>query len=139
MEALTNYLTDIAEKSKIKRFPGSNTHSKNNPPWFDKNCSNLKKEITALGKKIKRDPNNEEIKIRLSKQKTSLKKTVKKNKLAHKETILQKMKWSNKKAKLFWKLLGKLEHKKMTGLLSKESQATAGKHISKMYYKAHTL
>ena len=51
VEALTNSLTDITEKSKIKRFPGSNTHSRNNPPWFDKNSSNLKKEITALGKK----------------------------------------------------------------------------------------
>ena len=51
MEALTNYLTDIAEKSKIKRFRGSDTHSKNNPPWFDKNCSNLKNGDHSSGEK----------------------------------------------------------------------------------------
>ena len=64
-----------------------------------------------LGKKVKRNPNNEEQKRLLTKLKRSLTTTVKKSKLAYKDTILQKMKWSSKRAKLFWKLVGKLDHK----------------------------
>ena len=111
VDSLTNLLMDIADKSKIKRLQISNSNSKKNPPWFDKTCSKLKKEIISQGKSIKRDPKNKEQKRLLTQLKRSLRNAVRKNKLAYKETILQEMKWSIKKTKQFWKLLDKLEYK----------------------------
>ena len=60
---------------------------------------------------MKIEPNNDTLKRELTELKRSLKRTVRKNKLAYKESILQKMKWSRKNTNLFWKLLEKLEHK----------------------------
>ena len=48
----------------------------------------MKNEIISLGKKVTRDPNNLNLKMRLAKQKKSLKNTIKKNKILYKETIL---------------------------------------------------
>ena len=70
----------------------------------------MKRAIVSLGKDIRRMPENYDQKKTLAEHKKSLKKMVKNKKSEYKDTILQKMKWSNKKSKLFWKLLDKLRH-----------------------------
>ena len=67
--------------------------------------------ITAQGKKIKKEPNNNKYKSDLTQLKRTLKRTVRKNKLNYKETILQEMNWSRKNNNKFWKLLDKLDYK----------------------------
>ena len=51
-------------------------------------------------------------KQQLSVSKRKLKKAVQKNKWAYKNSLIQKMKWSKKEGKTFWKLLDKLDKKK---------------------------
>ena len=112
VDSITNLLLQIAETANIKQSPTYKTDHHMNPPWFDKNCSKLKKEINILAKKIKKSPKkSEDQKNLLTKLKKSFKATVKKSKLLYKDQILQKMHWSNKRTKEFWKLVGKLEHK----------------------------
>ena len=135
VESVTNLLTEIAETTKIKQSPISKFDPNKNPSWFDKTCSELKREIIILGKKVKRNPNNEEQKRLLTKLKRSLTTTVKKSKLAYKDTILQKMKWSSKRSKLFWKLVAKLSISQMIEILSQEFRGKIGRHISKTFYK----
>ena len=84
-------------RQTLKKFLFINPIDKKTPPpWFDKLCTQLKKMITAQGKKIKKEPNNKKYKSELTQLKRSLKRTVRKNKLNYEETILQKMNWSRK-------------------------------------------
>ena len=45
--------------------------------WFDKECSDLKKHITNLGKKLRSQQGNQELRNELCRCKTNLKKLVK--------------------------------------------------------------
>ena len=65
-----------------------------------------------MGKEICRDPHNVSLKQQLTRLKRKLKKTVQKNKWEYKNTLIQKMSWSKKESKTFWKLLDKLDKKK---------------------------
>jgi len=48
---ISDILVDAAEIIKIKTV---RKEEKNNPPWFDKIRSNVKKDITVLGSKVKK-------------------------------------------------------------------------------------
>ena len=109
VEDITNFLTKIAKTSNIKMRKIRNSTGKVNPPWFNNDCTKIKNKIVSLGTKITKDPNNPDLKIELTKEKKSLKNIIKRNKLSHKEAIMQQMKLSNKQSKKFWKLLSKLE------------------------------
>ena len=80
-----------------------------NPPWFDEECSKLKNEINALGKVVKRHPKNKSHKEELVNLKRTLKKSVKRKKSQYKQELVQKMEWSRKDSKVFWKLFDKFE------------------------------
>ena len=81
-------------------------------PWFDKECSEIKHKITKMGKKLRGDRENKELRNELFQLKSKLKKTVRKKKRLHKKTILQEMELcTSTSQKKYWKLLGKLEEK----------------------------
>ena len=46
---ITDFL--IAEKAKVKIATKKKNAVNNNPPWFDKTCSKIKKEIKSIGRK----------------------------------------------------------------------------------------
>ena len=84
-------------------------------------------------------PNNLTLKLRLAKQKKSLRNTIKKNKALYKETILEKMKLSKKKAKEFWKLLSKLERKRNSQtIIDGISWEKRKSHFKKVLQNANT-
>ena len=111
VSGLTEILTKTAKQARVK--VAKNKKNKiENPPWFDKSCEKLKSEIKSLGKKIRGDPHNFTLKEQLSASKRKLKKEVKKNKWTYKNALIQKMSWSVKESKTFWKLLDKLDKKR---------------------------
>ena len=57
VDYITELLTDVADKSKIKTIK-HNSKPNDDPPWFDKECTKLKNKIRELGKKRKRFPQN---------------------------------------------------------------------------------
>ena len=61
------------------------------PPWFDNSCASLKGDIGSLGRKIKNNSENQNLKIELSNLKRKLKKLVHKNKHAYKGNSLQEI------------------------------------------------
>ena len=84
----------------------------NTKPWFDKECSDIKQKITEMGKKLRGDRENKDLRKELFQLKIKLKKTVRKKKRAHKKSILQKMELcTSTSQKKYWNLLGKLEEK----------------------------
>ena len=116
---ITNILINIADKAKIRTI-SKPRQDKNDPPWFDKECVDLKKEIQDLGKRRKQFPNCQATRNDLSKAKKMFKKIIKRNKSQFKNTLIQKMNWKKKDAKSFWKLLDKLDQKR-GGDIFKES------------------
>ena len=106
---ITDFLIETAEKAKVKIATKKTNAVNNNPPWFDKTCSKIKKEIKSIGRKLKGDPNNAIIRHKLYSLKKSLKSQIRKNKMNFKSSIFQKMNWYRNDSKLFWKLLDKLE------------------------------
>ena len=61
------------------------------PPWFDEDCTNMKKEIKALGRERKRLPKCEHIRTKLFESKKRLKRRVKNNKIKYKDSIVKEM------------------------------------------------
>ena len=51
-------LHSAAKESNIKMTNNKRKARKHDPPWFDKNCKTMKKEITSLGKKLRTFPDN---------------------------------------------------------------------------------
>ena len=78
----------------------------------DKECSDIKQKITEMGKKLRGDRENKDLRKELFQLKTKLKKTVRKKKRTHKKSILKEMELcTSTSQKKYWKLLGKLEEK----------------------------
>ena len=111
VSGLTKILIKTAKEAKINTVEKKKKNTEN-PPWFNNSCEELKSEIKSLGKEICRDPHNVSLKQQLTRLKRKLKKTVQKNKWEYKNTLIQKMSWSKKESKTFWKLLDKLDKKK---------------------------
>ena len=111
VEYISDFLIDVAASAKIKSIP-KNPKKNEDPPWFDDECTKLKKKTTLLGKKRKRFPNCDITRNELSKAKKTLKKTVQQNKIKFKNTLMQEMSLKKKDTKTFWKLLEKLGQKK---------------------------
>ena len=106
---ITDLLIKTAEKAKVKIATKKKSAVNNNPPWFDKTCSEIKNEIKSIGRKLKGDPNNATIRHKLYSTKRRLKTQVRKNKTNFQSSLFQKMNWNRNDSKLFWKLLDKLE------------------------------
>ena len=115
VDGISEFLIDVSEKNNIKRTKGK-TRVVGNSPWFDEECSKLKREINSLGKTIKCHPKDKSHKAELVKLKRILKKTVRRKKSQYKTALVQKMEWSRKDSKNFWKLLDKFEKQKDDGV-----------------------
>ena len=111
VDPLTEVLLKTANKAGVKTKTYLKNKFSNDPPWFDKTCTKMKNEIKTMGKRVRKNPLNQTLKIELLKLKRHLKKTVQKNKKRYKEEILASMNLSRKNSRQFWKLLEKLEHK----------------------------
>ena len=76
------------KKAKIKTLK-KNSKAAQNPSWFDESCEKMKNEINRIGKQIKKEPKEGSHKQNLSKMKKDLKKTIKKNKVRYKNTLMR--------------------------------------------------
>ena len=93
---------------KAKYVKGNDS---NDPPWFDSSCKELKDSIRDLGKKIRKNPRNDNLKATLAARKKEFKKLVQENKSKHKNDLMSKMQQSRKDSKKFWNLLDKMNKK----------------------------
>ena len=116
VEYITGILLNAADSAKIKT-KSNRSQDFNNPPWFNKECVDLKKKVSTLGKQRKRLPNCEITRIELSKVKRKLKATIKGNKAKFKIDLLRNMNLRRKDTKMFWKLLDKLGRKQEKDIL----------------------
>ena len=72
---INNLLLNAAETSKIRKF---RKRSMQDPPWFDKECKELKTSITACGKTLRKTPHDAPTRERLYILKKKLKNLIKK-------------------------------------------------------------
>ena len=81
-------------------------------PWFDKECVDIKRKVRELGKKLRCDKGDENLRYELFEMKKRLKKSVRSKKRQHKKNILNEMEQcTDKNQKKYWKLLQKFEQK----------------------------
>ena len=98
-------------------------------PWFDKECLDLKKSLTEIGKKLRDDKGNVELRNEIFALKKKLKKMVRKKKRLHKKKILNEMeKCSFTDQKKYWNLVRQLEQKE-----EDKTQYVSPKHLSEHY------
>ncbi len=107
------FKTSILEASKKcnlkKKKQNKNMKTK---PWFDKEYLELKNNMTEMGKKLRSDQGNKDLREKLFELKKKLKKTVRKKKRLHIKMILNEMEQcASPNQKKYWKLLGQLEQK----------------------------
>ena len=81
-------------------------------PWFDGDCTNTKNLVRKLGKDLKKEPQDQEIRNVLHTEKQRLKKLVTRKKREYKQKLIDKMSRNHKSPREFWKLLDKLSDKK---------------------------
>jgi hypothetical protein len=98
-------------------------------PWFDKECLDLKKSLTEIGKKLRDDKGNVELRNEIFALKKKLKKMVRKKKRLHKKNFLNEMeKCSFTDQKKYWNLVRQLEQKE-----DDKTQYVSPKHLSEHY------
>ncbi len=122
-------ILDASKECNLKK----KTHRKNAKlnPWFDKECLDLKKTLTEIGKKLRCDHGNKELRTELFALKKKLKKTVRKKKRLHKKNVLKEMEQcTNMNQKKYWDLLKQLEQKEPN-----TTQYVSPKHLSDHYKK----
>ena len=106
-------LKSFATKSKIKVSKSHQSKQRNTNPWYDIECHNIKLEIEKKANQLKKDPFNKSIKESTYALKRKYKNTVKKKKKNYKSEIINKLNCTNKSSKQFWKLLDKLNSKRV--------------------------
>ena len=113
MEDIKSFLMDTATASEIKKTK-SRRKKKTDKPWFNKECSDLKKEILSSGKQLRSDPDNVSVREKLYVLKRTLRNAVRRNKTEYKKAIIDEMcsDLSNKQKKEYWNGLRKLEGKR---------------------------
>ena len=105
---VSEVLVEAADRIKAKFVKG---HDNQDPPWFDSSCKEMKDSIRDLGKMIRKNPRNDNLKTTLSAKKKELKRCVPKNKTNYKNDLMSKMQQCRKDSKKFWNLLDKMEKK----------------------------
>ena len=108
VKTLTETILNCASQSGIstQKIKLKNT---NQPPWFTRECTKLKNKIRGLAKKLKSSPNDSVLRESLFATKKKFSNLIRKNKLEYKQSLIEKMHFSNKSdPKKFWKLLDKL-------------------------------
>ncbi len=108
-KCIEDLLTNAADSSGIKKQ--RKNRSNPNPPWFDRECSSLKLEISNTGKLLRKQPDDPCIRETLYVLKRQLRNLVKKNKFRYKKSIVDEMckDLSKGSQKSYWKLLKKLD------------------------------
>ncbi len=100
------------ELSDLRKRKQDEAHTKSEP-WFDKECSDCKKDISNLGKKLAKNPSDQTIRTSVSSAKKYFRKIALAKKRRYKRNIVNdlEMKKSRGKAKDFWKTLRKISPK----------------------------
>ena len=116
VNCVSDVLINAAEKANIKTTKKNDLE---NPPWFDTECENTKQNMALLGRKVRQNPRNLKHKKELFDLKKRFKKIVRNKKVAYKDKIMEKMNWSSKDSKKFWKLLDKMDQKQDNSIFTK--------------------
>ena len=106
---LTEKILHCAEECGIKTSKKKGKGKTASSPWYDKECSKLKNDLTFLAKCLKHSPNNQVIReqVYVAKRKYQSKCKTKKN--AYKLSIMEELHLCGKgDPRKFWKLLNKL-------------------------------
>ena len=113
MEDIKDLIMDTANDSQIKKTKPMKNKRKDKP-WFDKECSEIKREIMSCGKNLRTDPENANNREQMYTLKKNLRNTVRKNKAEYQKTIISDMcsDLQNKHQKDYWNGLRKLEGRK---------------------------
>ena len=82
-KTIKNSILEASKKCNLKKR--KKTKHVKSKPWFDKECSDLKKQLTEIGTKLRNDKGNVELRKELFLQKKRLKKLVRAKKRLHKK------------------------------------------------------
>ena len=88
---IKNILLGTARNCKLKTKKMPKQGTSRSEPWFDRECVNIKRQISKLGKELKRDPRCNNVRAELIQQKRSLKKLVTTKKRSYRQRIIYEM------------------------------------------------
>ncbi len=112
--SICDIIMSVAKMSLKRQKPRSVKQKRK--PWFNDNISRLRKEVLALGKRLKQFPKDPIIKNTFTNVRKSYKKVVKSAKLHCKRLIMSKLDdIESKNPGEFWKLIKKIKGHKASG------------------------
>ena len=83
-------------KLKVKKIK-----PKDNNPWFNKECFETKKKISALGKQLRNSPDDTITRNEILDLKRAFKNLVKRKKKVHQQALVDKLTSNREKTKIF--------------------------------------
>ena len=115
-EEIKNLLIDVGRLDKTTTGTPNKNNSrkqpkKNDQPWFDEECKNMKLEIIECGKTLRTAPHATAVREKIYVLKKKLRNKLKKNKLEFQTSVINDMcaDMSNGEQKKYWEKLKKLE------------------------------
>ena len=112
VEDIRDFLIDVAKTSKLKTTKNKRICKRNDKPWFDNECKDIKEKILCCGKTLRSNPNCTESREKIYILKNNLKNLLKRNKFQYELSVVNEMcsNLSSGEKKKYWKLLRKLEN-----------------------------
>ena len=86
-KTIKDSILKASKKCNLKKK--ANNEDKKIKPWFDKECSDIKRKLTEIGKKLRCDKGNEDLRRELFEMKKKLKKTARNKKRQHKKKYFE--------------------------------------------------
>jgi hypothetical protein len=109
VDTFTNLLNNAA-KSCLRQSAKKRRKSSINKPWFNKSCTDLKREVVKLGKALGKDPQNNHLRHNFYSTKKLYRQTLKREKKCYRQQIVDKLQLaSENNPKEYWNLLEKLK------------------------------
>ena len=105
---ITATLLEVSEKSKL-RAKKIKVKFYQNEPWFDEDCQIMKQSLKRKCRKLRKNHDDQNLKLEILEDNKKLKKLVKKKKADYKSKIMEDMKLKRNDQRIFWKLLDKLQ------------------------------
>ena len=104
-------LVDAAKASNVKLKRTNKYQNKKDiidKIWFDKDCRQMKEQLTSYSAQLQTDPHNQRYRVALNEKRKEYKALLRHKKITHEKKCLENLEKAQPDKKHFWKLLGKM-------------------------------
>ena len=135
--AFTTLIQEVCEQANLSKTSKKVFKNKTDKIWFNDDCSNTKRDLRLLSKKLNMNPHNLELRKLLSQKKKEYKALISLSKKEFEDSQIINLSNNMTKSQNFWNLFKKLRGKKSDGMVNFQPE-TVLKYFSDIFGSGDT-